>query len=117
MSQPISGTVKTAVNMRAGPDNEAAVVAVIAAGSSVYVTSCKFWCEVVFDGKRGWVYNEYINGVGPSDRPDNSGVSKVVEPQRRCERGWRATVSKLIRQGFIADDDVTGGPKRGGERC
>lgn len=109
-------TVKTAVNIRAGPDNDAPVVAVIPAGGPVYVTSCKFWCEVVFNDKRGWIYNEFINGVGPSDRTDLSSVPSGAETQPRCEGGWRATFSKLIR-GFRAGDDLTGSPGKSGDGC
>jgi hypothetical protein len=101
--------------MRAGPDNEAPVVAVVPADSRVMVTSCKFWCEVVFDGKRGWVYNEFVNLVGSPVRSEVAGPPKTVETRRRCEqerRGWGAAVARTIRQGFIAD-----GSAKSGERC
>jgi hypothetical protein len=115
LSQPISTTVNTAVNMRAGPDNEAPVVAVVPAGGRVTVTSCKFWCEVVFDGERGWVYNEFVNLVGSPVRSVVAAAPRAVEPRRRCEQergGWGAAVARTIRKGFVAD-----GSAKSGQRC
>jgi hypothetical protein len=48
------------VNMRAGPENDAAVITVVPAGSAVGVVSCDIWCEVVFEDRQGWVYRDFI---------------------------------------------------------
>nr|WP_246252663.1 SH3 domain-containing protein [Mesorhizobium camelthorni] len=48
------------VNLRAGPNDESKVVAVVPAKASVSVLDCKAWCEVVFDGKKGWIYKRFI---------------------------------------------------------
>lgn len=55
--------VTSAVNLRAGPDNDAAVVTVIPAGSQVNVIGCEYWCEVVFAGERGWIYKSFVSGA------------------------------------------------------
>jgi hypothetical protein len=55
--------VMSAVNMRAGPNNEAAVLAVVPAGSEVEVFSCEHWCEVRFAGERGWIYRSFVRGT------------------------------------------------------
>jgi uncharacterized protein YraI len=49
--------------MRAGPDNDAAVITVVAAGATVNVVACNFWCEVVYNGQTGWIYQDYLNGA------------------------------------------------------
>jgi hypothetical protein len=54
--------VNTDVNMRAAPDNNAEVLAVAPRGSSVDVIRCRAWCEVVFKGKRGFIYKGFIEG-------------------------------------------------------
>jgi hypothetical protein len=55
--------VTTHVNMRSGPDNNASVVTVVPAGGAVQVIGgCKYWCEVSFDGKKGFVYKSFIGG-------------------------------------------------------
>lgn len=48
------------VNLRSGPNDESKVVAVVPARASVSVLDCKAWCEVVFDGKKGWIYKRFI---------------------------------------------------------
>ena len=53
------------VNLRAGPDNSEPVVVVIPDGRPVEVVDCNQWCEVIFDGHRGWVYKSLI-GMGGS---------------------------------------------------
>ncbi|MCB1496241.1 MAG: SH3 domain-containing protein [Bauldia sp.] len=55
-----TGRVNTAVNMRSGPDNNAAVVAVLAAGTAVKIEKCDYWCTVVADGKRGYVFRKFV---------------------------------------------------------
>ncbi len=57
-----AGTAKvnTAVNMRSSPDNGASVVAVLGVGTTVQIARCDFWCEVVADGKRGYVFRKFV---------------------------------------------------------
>ena len=52
------------VNMRASADSRAATVKVLQAGSIVTVVQCKFWCEIVADGKRGFVYKSFVKASG-----------------------------------------------------
>jgi len=53
-------TISTFVNMRSRPDNDAAVVAVLAQGLSVRVLGCDYWCEIEAGGKRGYVYKRFV---------------------------------------------------------
>jgi Bacterial SH3 domain len=53
-------TINISVNMRAKPDNDAAVVSILAEGTDVRVLSCDFWCEVEADGKRGYVFRKFV---------------------------------------------------------
>ena len=51
------------VNMRTGPDIEFPSVDVIPEGEPVYVEGClrdESWCDVSWEGNRGWVYSEYL---------------------------------------------------------
>jgi hypothetical protein len=52
------------VNMRAGPSNGQVVLATIPRGRPVDVISCRQWCEVIFAGRRGWIYKGFI-GTSP----------------------------------------------------
>jgi uncharacterized protein YraI len=51
------------VNIRTGPDTEFPSVGVIREGDDIFVEGClrdESWCDVRWDGNRGWVYSEYI---------------------------------------------------------
>jgi hypothetical protein len=54
--------VTTDVNMRAGPSNDAAVIQVVRRNREVEVIGCKYWCEVIYDGKRGFIYKGFVRG-------------------------------------------------------
>lgn len=58
------GSIVSAVNMRASPENGAPVVSVLRDGATVEVIACDLWCEVVADGKRGFVFKSFIAGRG-----------------------------------------------------
>jgi hypothetical protein len=59
----VSATARTWVNMRAGPDNEAAVITVVGQGDRVQVVACNYWCEVVYNGQTGWIYQDFLAGA------------------------------------------------------
>jgi hypothetical protein len=48
------------VRMHAGPSNGHAVVATIPRGTAVEVVNCRAWCQVIFAGRRGWVYKSFL---------------------------------------------------------
>lgn len=51
------------VNLRTGPDIEFPGVDVIPEGEPVLIEGClrdKSWCDVRWDGGRGWVFSEYL---------------------------------------------------------
>ncbi|MCG6114514.1 MAG: SH3 domain-containing protein [Mesorhizobium sp.] len=51
------------VNVRAGPGTDYPVVDVARAGAPVYVHGClsqRAWCDVDFDGLRGWMSSNYL---------------------------------------------------------
>lgn len=51
------------VNIRTGPDIDFPSIDVIPEGDDIYVEGClrdESWCDVRWDGYRGWVYSEYL---------------------------------------------------------
>lgn len=55
--------IHATVNLRAGPRVGYPVVVIIPAGTRVIVHGCLSdysWCDVSFDGDRGWVYSSYV---------------------------------------------------------
>lgn len=59
-----SGRILRAVTMRSGPKKNAAAIGTVPARTSVQVMSCKQWCQIVYNGKTGWVYKSYIKPGG-----------------------------------------------------
>ncbi|ESZ51092.1 peptide-binding protein [Mesorhizobium sp. L2C054A000] len=55
-----TGRILRTVTMRSGPQKNAAAMGTVPAKSSVQVVSCKKWCQIVYNGKRGWIYKSYI---------------------------------------------------------
>lgn len=52
--------ITTHVNLRAGPDNGAAVLAVVPAGVAVDVIGCNYWCEIRYEGRTGFVFKTFL---------------------------------------------------------
>lgn len=55
-----TGLILRAVTMRTGPKKNAAAMVTVPAKTSVQVMGCKQWCQIVYNGKRGWIYKSYI---------------------------------------------------------
>ena len=55
-----TGRILRTVTMRTGPKKNAAAMGTVPARASVQVMSCKKWCQIVYNGKRGWIYKSYI---------------------------------------------------------
>ena len=53
--------VRTAVNMRARPEDGSTVVSVIPGNATVSVTpGCRYWCKVSFRGRSGYIYKGFL---------------------------------------------------------
>jgi uncharacterized protein YraI len=58
-----TATATTSLNIRSGPGPQYQVVGVIADNGRATVTGCiqgSLWCEVVYNGKQGWAYSQYL---------------------------------------------------------
>lgn len=60
---PGMATITSGVRLRGNPDNGAPTVAMLKPGAQVEVVQCKGWCEVVADGKRGFVFKRFLAQV------------------------------------------------------
>jgi hypothetical protein len=60
--------VNDGVNLRARPASGSKVLRVIPARSSVGLVDCKAWCEVVYDGTRGFIYRSFVGGKRAASR-------------------------------------------------
>lgn len=76
-----SDRVNDAVNMRSGPDKDAGVVTVLPRGANVGVVECDSWCQVIYDGKVGYVYKSYIGRSSAAAAP----ATRKAEPEPQKE--------------------------------
>jgi hypothetical protein len=54
------GRVNKHVNLRSGPNDESRVLRVVPAQASLSIIDCESWCEVVYEGTRGYVYKSFV---------------------------------------------------------
>lgn len=62
-NSPIMGEARANqhVNLRAGPSDNARVLMVVPARARIQAAKdCAYWCEVVYEGKRGFIYKSFI---------------------------------------------------------
>lgn len=55
-----NATIKSSVNMRAAPQKGAKVMGVVPRNASVQLGTCSQWCEIEYNGQKGYVYRSYI---------------------------------------------------------
>jgi hypothetical protein len=72
--------VTAAVNMRSGPKKGAGVLMVVPAGSAVSVLSCNGWCQIAYDGRKGFVYKSYL--AASNARPQKQNAETADAPAR-----------------------------------
>lgn len=65
-AKPASGgsgklqSVRQSVTLRSGPGKSAAAIGTIPAGTQVEVVRCEGWCEIVHQGRRGFIYKSFL---------------------------------------------------------
>ena len=59
-----NGRILRPVTMRSGPKKNATAIGTVPARTSVQVMNCKQWCQIVYNGKTGWIYKSYIKAGG-----------------------------------------------------
>ena len=59
-----NGQILRGVTMRSGPKKGASAIGTIPAKTSVEVLSCNQWCQVIYKGKRGWIYKSFVRTGG-----------------------------------------------------
>lgn len=77
-----TATIASSVNMRAKGAKGARVIGVIPRGATVRLVDCDGWCEVVYEGRRGFIYKSFLSGSGRSggdpDKSRKTTKTKVV---------------------------------------
>ncbi|HEY9057305.1 MAG TPA: SH3 domain-containing protein [Aurantimonas sp.] len=70
------------VNLRAGPSTRYPAVDVVASGDRVRVYGClesRAWCDVGYDGQRGWMSSNYLAYAGGNQRYTGERAIRAIE--------------------------------------
>jgi len=90
-------TATSDVRLRAGRNAGSAVLGVVPQGSEIGVVSCDGWCEVVFAGKRGFVYKSYVSGSKLSIVRKNSEKDDDAEPANPAPSDTQPTIGRAAQ--------------------
>lgn len=55
-----SAKVRSGVTLRSSPNKGASVIGHLNAGETIEIVSCKYWCEIVAGGRRGYVFQKFL---------------------------------------------------------
>ena len=58
--------INRGVNMRSRPESGSSVLTVVPKAASVKLVGCKLWCEVLYKGRRGYVFKDFAFGKARS---------------------------------------------------
>lgn len=72
-------TIARAVNMRSSPRSGSKVIRVVPAGVNVGLYSCKGWCEITYQGSRGFIYKSFLQGGGTQAAKPRAPAPKAAE--------------------------------------
>lgn len=72
-----SATIRRSVTMRAAPKKGATPIGNLSAGEKVQLVACRGWCEVIAEGKRGFIYKSFVD-AGTSARADTAADSETT---------------------------------------
>lgn len=64
--------IARAVNMRASPRSGSKVIRVLPKGANVGLVGCSGWCEVTYEGSRGFIYRSFLSGGGNGGKTRNT---------------------------------------------
>ena len=59
-----NGHILRAVTLRSGPKKAASALGTVPAKAVVDVIACKSWCEIVYQGTRGFIYKSFLKRDG-----------------------------------------------------
>lgn len=74
--------VTSAVNMRSAPKKGAGVLGVVPAGTNVKVLSCDGWCQISYNGRKGWVYKSFLAAGKPQKQAQDADAKNKTQSSR-----------------------------------
>jgi hypothetical protein len=74
--------VNKAANMRSRPKSGSGIIMVVPQSATVQLVGCKSWCEIVYKGRRGYVYKDFLGG-GRSASSTGKAKAKVARADKQ----------------------------------
>ena len=83
----VPATTTDGVNLRSGPSNRASIVAILIANLPVQASqNCPTWCEVVVNGRRGYVYKNFIRyGQGGAAQAKPAAATRTEQQPQQSQ--------------------------------
>jgi uncharacterized protein YraI len=76
-----STTINEAANMRAAARSGSSVLMVVPDGARVSIApGCEQWCEISYNGRRGFVYKDFVGGGRVASKPRTNTQTVSAEP-------------------------------------
>ena len=73
--------LRTAANMRSRPKSGSGIIMVVPQSATVQLVGCKVWCEIVYKGRRGYVYKDFLGGSRSASNSARSKSSAAKKPK------------------------------------
>jgi len=70
-----------AANMRSRPKSGSGIIMVVPQSATVQLVGCKVWCEIVYKGRRGYVYKDFLGGSRSASNSRKSKSSAANKPK------------------------------------
>jgi hypothetical protein len=100
----------TAANMRSRPKSGSGIIMVVPQSATVQLVGCKVWCEIVYKGRRGYVYKDFLGGgrsassagkakakVSRADKPKAVKTDDTVDTADTSEQGLPGVETQTIK--------------------
>ena len=88
-----STVLNTDSNMRSSPNKTARVIGTVPARAVVQLVGCKSWCEIIYKGKRGFVYSGFVDkGSGGAKTSSIAARQKVAIQPKAAKTGESDTL-------------------------
>jgi uncharacterized protein YraI len=76
-----STTINEAANIRAAPRSGSQVLAVVPDGARVSIApGCEQWCEISYNGRRGFVYKDFVGAGRPEAKQSSKTQTLSADP-------------------------------------
>jgi len=101
--------INRGVNMRTRPESGSGVLTVVPKAANVELVGCEVWCEVVYKGRRGYVFKDFVGSRARAPVLPKSGT-KTTSAKKTATAKETVTTKEIKTARTLR----TSGNRRGG---